>query len=77
MYCDLHFYVVLLVIMTNVGKILLLKMLILEILLLKMMDKVAETAENVIVGDVIAGNVAIQGQNALNVVANEVVPGHV
>lgn len=63
--------------MTNVGKILLLKMLILEILLLKMMDKVAETAENVIVGDVIAGNVAIQGQNALNVVANEVVPGHV
>lgn len=77
MYCDLHFYVVLLVIMTNVGKILLLKMLILEILLLKMMDKVAETAENVIVGDVIAGNVAIQGQSALNVVANEVVPGHV
>lgn len=42
-----------------------------------MMDKVAETAENVIVGDVIAGNVAIQGQSALNVVANEVVPGHV
>jgi len=39
LYDDLHFYVVLLVIMTNFGKILLLKMLILEILLLKMMDK--------------------------------------
>ena len=38
--------------------------------------QVAKTAENVNVGNV-AENVAIQGQNAVNVVANEVVCGHV